>query len=78
MNDEQNSDHSLTLVDVLMGRHQHQAAIPITADQRLYGNYRMDEPSRHAEVSTAGRQRHRPEFDDPENPVAQTLKQRGY
>ena len=41
-------------------------------------NYRIDEPSRQAEIATGGRQRHRREFEDESNPVAQTIKERGY
>ena len=69
---------SLSIVDLLLGRHQHEPAMKITLAHRQYHNYRQDEPSLTAELTTAGRQRTRDLFDDPENPVAQTVRERGY
>ena len=52
-----------SIVDVLMGRHQHEPLMKITRDQRLYCNYRLHQPSLEAEIATAGRHRNRSVFD---------------
>jgi len=53
----------LSIVDVLMGRHQHEPLMKITRDQRLYCNYRLHQPSLDAEIATAGRHGNRSIFD---------------
>lgn len=71
-------DAEFSIVDILLGRHQHEPVMKITASQRLYCNYRFDDVALKAELETAGRHRNRKELEDPANPVAQTLKSRGY
>jgi hypothetical protein len=71
-------DQNVSIVDVLLGRHQHEPLMKITVGHRLYHNYRLHEPSRQLEVETGGRQRNKDFFDDPSNDVAQTVNARGY
>ena len=71
-------DENFSIVDVLMGRHQHQAQVKITAPHRIYCNYRINEASLDAELKTAGRHRNRDVYDDDSNEVAKTVKARGY
>jgi hypothetical protein len=56
-------DEAPSIVDVLLGRHQHQPLMKVTLSQRLYANYWIDAPSLEAELRTAGRHRNRPELE---------------
>lgn len=70
-------DINLSIVDVLVGRHQHDPVMKITPGQRLYANYRLHKPSYDVEMETAGRHRNRPELEwDRERVAAQLAKDR--
>jgi hypothetical protein len=71
-------DVNPSIIDVLLGRHQHEPVMKLTVAHRLYHNYRLHEPSRRLEVSNGGRQRNKTLFDDPEHEIAKTIKARGY
>lgn len=75
---ETEMENHLSIIDVLLGRHQHEPVMKVTGGQRLYHNYRIHEPSRQLEMANGGRQRNRAFFDDPSNDIAQTVKRRGY
>ena len=72
------NDQNWSIVDILLGRHQHEPVMKITVDHRIYHNYRLHEPSRRVEMANGGRQRNSAFFDDPSNDIAQTVKARGY
>jgi len=63
MADSANPRVGPSIVDVLMGRHQHEPLMKVTRDMRLYCNYRLHQPSFDAEIATSGRHRNRPIFD---------------
>ena len=73
-----NGSEEWSIVDALLGRHQHEPLMKISGGHRLYHNYRLHQPSLSAELATGGRQRTRDLFDDESNPVAQTVRARGY
>jgi hypothetical protein len=70
------NDPNWSIVDILLGRHQHQPMMKITVDHRIDHNYRLHEPSRCVEMANGGRQRNSTLFDDPANDIAQSVTPR--
>jgi hypothetical protein len=62
-------DQKWSIVDILLGRHQHKPVMKITVDNQVYHNYRLHEPSRQLEMENGGRYRSKDIFDDPSNDI---------
>jgi hypothetical protein len=49
-----NQERTPSIVDVLTGRRGHEPLVKITPPQRMYYNYRLDQPSFAAELAKIG------------------------